>query len=158
MWLKYSHTEPRRSVHSVVLFHNTKKRSLQYATTVLPCSGQGITFKSQDITCDFNIPFSAKFPNVKTVTKEVQTRARIPTLLRRQVHVVNAHKHSNTYTQTCILHTSHWCTLCVLHCRYFICSPTDRRIDVYCANVSDSEQSNTISETGGEQKCMRRNV
>lgn len=30
MWLKYSHTEPRRSVHSVVLFHNTKKRSLQY--------------------------------------------------------------------------------------------------------------------------------
>lgn len=117
-----------------------------------------LSHKTSLVTSIYCSVQSAKFPNVKTVTREVQTRAQIPTLLRRQVHVVNAHKHSNTYTQTCILHTSHWCTLCVLHCRYFICSHTDRRIDVYCANVSDSEQSNTISETGGEQKCMWRNV
>lgn len=72
------------------------------------------------------------------------------------------HQHTNNKREryapshTCIQHKNNPRT----HTAFddFICLHKDRWMDVYCANVSNPEQSNTVSEAGGEQKCMWRNV
>lgn len=69
-------------------------------------------------------------------------------------YIMNAHKHSNIYTHT---HKNNTRTHALTHTDATL-SAYRLRIDVYRANVFNLEQSNMISETGGEHKCMWRNV
>lgn len=144
---------------------------------LLPCLGQGITFKSQT-SLVISIR-SSKVPNCKNnykrgtqqsldsytayshccTAKCTSWMAKISTgiLTRTHAHSHTQKCHMDTHTNiraACTFTLTRNCVFCIAT----TLSANAQRVDVYCANVSNLERSNMICKTGGEQKCMWRNV